>query len=230
VLDLGAGSGILSIAALKLGARSVRAIDLDAETVDIARENARLNEVADGIVCAAGSLEGGWPWPEVSARASADLVICNISSTVVLLLMRACAGALRPGGIAILSGFIARDADEVRDAAVAAGLWPMSLDAEGEWRCLVALKQREGALTMDVQQSSRLKRPLNEMSVDVARVLKRRRLDAAYRERPAYQQNDYLGWIARAKRPETRERRLAQMLDELAAGDAYMGMRWRPRS
>ena len=82
---------------------------------------------------------------------------------------------------------------------------------------------------MDAQQSSRLKRPINEMPKEVASALKRRRLDTAYRERAAYQQNDYLGWIARAKRPETRERRLAQMLDELAAGDAYMGMRWRPR-
>jgi uncharacterized protein YdeI (YjbR/CyaY-like superfamily) len=51
----------------------------------------------------------------------------------------------------------------------------------------------------------------------------------AYRERPPYQRNDYLGWIARAKRPATQEKRLAQMLDELEAGDRYMKMAWRPR-
>ena len=51
----------------------------------------------------------------------------------------------------------------------------------------------------------------------------------AYRLRPAYQQNDYLGWIARAKLEPTRQRRLAQMLDELARGDRYMKMAYRPK-
>ncbi len=50
----------------------------------------------------------------------------------------------------------------------------------------------------------------------------------AYRGRPDYQQNDYLGWINRAKRPETKERRLQQMLSELEQGDVYMKMEWRP--
>jgi hypothetical protein len=52
----------------------------------------------------------------------------------------------------------------------------------------------------------------------------------AYRDRPPYQQNDYIGWITRAKREETRERRLAQMLDELERGDVYMKMPYRPKS
>jgi uncharacterized protein YdeI (YjbR/CyaY-like superfamily) len=47
----------------------------------------------------------------------------------------------------------------------------------------------------------------------------------AYAARPAYQRNDYLAWIARAKRPETRAKRLGQMLDELDAGGVYMNMR-----
>ena len=51
----------------------------------------------------------------------------------------------------------------------------------------------------------------------------------AYRERPAYQQNDYIGWITRAKRQETVDKRLAQMLDELARGDTYMKMSYRPK-
>ena len=46
----------------------------------------------------------------------------------------------------------------------------------------------------------------------------------AYAARPAYQQNDYIGWIERAKRPETRQKRLAQMLDELRRGGVYMKM------
>ena len=51
----------------------------------------------------------------------------------------------------------------------------------------------------------------------------------AYRSRPPYQRNDYIGWIIRAKREETQLRRLAQMLEELEAGDRYMKMSWRPR-
>ena len=51
----------------------------------------------------------------------------------------------------------------------------------------------------------------------------------AYRSRPPYQQNDYIGWITRAKRQETREKRLAQMLDELERGDKYMNMDYRPK-
>jgi uncharacterized protein YdeI (YjbR/CyaY-like superfamily) len=49
----------------------------------------------------------------------------------------------------------------------------------------------------------------------------------AYEKRPPYQQNDYIGWIIRAKRMETRERRLGQMLDELKAGDLYMKMSYK---
>jgi uncharacterized protein YdeI (YjbR/CyaY-like superfamily) len=51
-------------------------------------------------------------------------------------------------------------------------------------------------------------------------------LRAAYDARPPYQRNDYLGWINRAKKMETKLRRLQQMLDELEAGDRYMRMRW----
>jgi hypothetical protein len=64
------------------------------------------------------------------------------------------------------------------------------------------------------------------MPAFVLEALKERKLLGAYRSRPAYQQNDYLGWIARAKLPATRQHRLAQMLDELARGDVYMNMRY----
>jgi len=48
----------------------------------------------------------------------------------------------------------------------------------------------------------------------------------AYRARPPYQQNDYIGWITRAKREDTKQKRLNQMLDELKKGDVYMKMKW----
>ena len=72
-----------------------------------------------------------------------------------------------------------------------------------------------------------LKRALQTMPDDVAGLLRKNGLEAAYAARPAYQRNDYLGWIARAKRPETRDRRIAQMLDELQAGNVYMKMAYR---
>ena len=82
---------------------------------------------------------------------------------------------------------------------------------------------------MSAPQSSRLKRPWNEMPDWVRDALLGRGLMEAYHNRPPYQQNDYVGWITRAKRQETRERRLAQMLDELERGDKYMKMDYRPK-
>lgn len=76
---------------------------------------------------------------------------------------------------------------------------------------------------------SRLKRPTNPMPADVRAALDARGLMAAYQARPAYQRNDYLGWMARAKLDATRHKRLAQMLDELQGGTLYMNMAWKPR-
>lgn len=73
------------------------------------------------------------------------------------------------------------------------------------------------------------RRPRYPMPPFIAEALDRDRLMEAYLARPPYQQNDYIGWITRAKRPETRAKRLAQMLDELAAGDAYMRMPYQAR-
>jgi uncharacterized protein YdeI (YjbR/CyaY-like superfamily) len=72
-----------------------------------------------------------------------------------------------------------------------------------------------------------LTRSQNPMPDEISARLEDAGLRAAYDARPAYQRNDYLGWIARAKRPETREKRIAQMLDELKGGKLYMKMQWR---
>jgi uncharacterized protein YdeI (YjbR/CyaY-like superfamily) len=71
---------------------------------------------------------------------------------------------------------------------------------------------------------SNLKRPRHPMPDFVKRALEERGLMEAYKERPAYQQNDYIGWINQAKRQETKEKRLRQMLDELEIGGVYMNM------
>lgn len=64
------------------------------------------------------------------------------------------------------------------------------------------------------------------MPEGIRQALQQRGLSDAYAARPAYQRNDYLGWVSRAKRPETQAKRLAQMLDELERGGVYMRMRW----
>jgi uncharacterized protein YdeI (YjbR/CyaY-like superfamily) len=55
-------------------------------------------------------------------------------------------------------------------------------------------------------------------------------LMVAYEQRPPYQRNDYIGWIMKAKLPVTRQKRLTQMLDELAKGGVYMKMEWRGKT
>lgn len=79
-----------------------------------------------------------------------------------------------------------------------------------------------------MNDTSRLTRDLQPMPDDIREALTSCSLVAAYEERPAYQRNDYLAWINRAKRPETRQKRLNQMLEELTHGGVYMGMRHNP--
>lgn len=72
-----------------------------------------------------------------------------------------------------------------------------------------------------------LRRPPQPMPEAVRGAIEGTGLMGAYEARPPYQRNDYLMWINQAKRPETKRRRLEQMLDELRRGDVYMKMAWR---
>jgi len=78
------------------------------------------------------------------------------------------------------------------------------------------------------KQPSRLTRPRYPMPTFVKDALEKNKLMDAYNIRPPYQQNDYIGWITRAKREETKQKRLNQMIDELKSGDKYMNMSWKP--
>jgi uncharacterized protein YdeI (YjbR/CyaY-like superfamily) len=80
------------------------------------------------------------------------------------------------------------------------------------------------------KQTARLKRPRHPMPEFVRTALESKNLMGAYLQRPAYQQNDYIGWITRAKMPATLQKRLEQMLDELFRGDVYMKMEYRSRN
>ena len=68
-----------------------------------------------------------------------------------------------------------------------------------------------------------------KMTENIRQALTERGLMDAYHARPDYQQNDYIGWITRAKLDATKEKRLAQMLDELEDGNRYMKMKWHPK-
>ena len=72
---------------------------------------------------------------------------------------------------------------------------------------------------------SKLSRPRYPMPDFVRQALYESGLMEAHHKRPAYQQNDYIGWINRAKRQETKEKRLRQMLEELERGGVYMNMK-----
>lgn len=77
---------------------------------------------------------------------------------------------------------------------------------------------------------SGLKRDVYPIPPDVLQALESEGVWGEYAARPAYQRNDYIGWITRAKREATRTKRMEQMINELRSGDAYMGMPYPSRS
>ncbi len=72
-------------------------------------------------------------------------------------------------------------------------------------------------------------RPRYPMPTFIRKALTKRGVMGAYLARPAYQRNDYIGWITRAKLEATKQKRLNQMLDELKHGGVYMKMKWKPK-
>ena len=80
----------------------------------------------------------------------------------------------------------------------------------------------------NIEGRDMLKRPLAKMPAPLRTELEAANLMPAFKQRPPYQRNDYLHWIARANHPETRRKRIDQMIDELTKGGVYMGMPHRP--
>lgn len=139
VLDLGCGSGILAIAAAKLGARSVLGLDTDPIAVDVTVENAKKNGVADKIVAQTGSLE--------SVRASSrrfDLIVVNILARIIIPMCEEGLGqVVRPGGLAIFSGIIEDQAANVEVALRATGLEPCGRRQQGDWVAIEARRPHQ---------------------------------------------------------------------------------------
>lgn len=80
-----------------------------------------------------------------------------------------------------------------------------------------------------MKKASRLKREIHRVPNRIRKALVDNSLLDAYKERPPYQQNDYIGWITHAKLEATKQKRILEMLGELKNGDCYRKMVWKPR-
>ncbi|MCS7056501.1 MAG: 50S ribosomal protein L11 methyltransferase [Thermoflexales bacterium] len=134
VLDVGSGSGILSLLAAKLGAREVLGVDTDEEAVRAGRENALANGLADRVTIEHGSHDvalGGY-----------DLVVANILAGVICRMLAE--GLARRAPLFIFSGILDVQAADVVRAAERAGLSVLEERRMGDWVCLVCVKRDEG--------------------------------------------------------------------------------------
>jgi ribosomal protein L11 methyltransferase len=147
VLDVGTGSGVLAIAAAKLGARSVLALDADSTAVTVARENVVMNAVADQVSVRHGTLPGGDVVPRHFATAGGpellesghfDLVLINILAPVIIGMASDLVARLVPRGRVIAAGLIESQEQEVLDAFRSKGLGPLGRNQDEEWVLLVA--------------------------------------------------------------------------------------------
>jgi ribosomal protein L11 methyltransferase len=137
VLDLGCGSGILAVAAARLGASRADAVDVDPSAVVATSENAARNGVQGSVRAAQGSLGEAWPLTERPVSRY-DLILANISARVIRELAVAIAAALRPGGVALVSGIIAEHEEACCRALEQAGARVIERRADGDWRLLIA--------------------------------------------------------------------------------------------
>jgi ribosomal protein L11 methyltransferase len=132
VIDIGCGSGILSIAALKLGASKVLGVDIDIESVKNSRENADVNEIGDELILGHGSvtevLNGQFEFK------AAPLVVANILAPVLIRLFDAgLADLIEPNGEIILSGILNHQMENVWEAGQAKGLVRGEFRQIGDW-------------------------------------------------------------------------------------------------
>lgn len=132
VLDFGCGSGILSIAASKLGASSVLGVEADSSAVRVAKQNARENGVQHNVLVVEGTL----PRPEARPGAF-DVAVANISAKVVSEASTELVKAVKPGGAVIASGIIVDNKAVVERSMAAAGAVLSDTIVDGDWVTLV---------------------------------------------------------------------------------------------
>ena len=133
VLDIGTGSGILAIAALKLGAAVAEGVDIDPVAVRTAGENATLNGVADKLTVLVGDLSD-------KASGKYDIITANIVANAIMALAPAVPGLMADDAVFIASGIIDSRKDEVIAALKAAGLAVLEVKEKRGWECIVCKK------------------------------------------------------------------------------------------
>jgi len=133
VLDVGTGSGILAIAAVKLGAERVDALDIEAAAIDAAKRNSAENGVADRVRLHLGTLK------ELGAKIPpADLVLVNILAYTIIRMLPELKAKLRPGGLLITSGILDEFRHDVEAALKREGFEVIEALQEEDWVSLVA--------------------------------------------------------------------------------------------
>lgn len=141
VLDVGCGSGILSIAALKLGASAVVGTDLDADCMASARENMAVNHLDASLgTFYVGNLIDDAALREKVGTGCFDIVVANILADVIIPLAPVIPARLKDGGYFIASGIIDFKEDEVRRAIQQAGFTIVEVNRQGEWVSFTARK------------------------------------------------------------------------------------------
>jgi ribosomal protein L11 methyltransferase len=129
-LDIGTGSGILAIAAAKLGYAPVQAFDFDPESVRVAGDNARKNRVADRLRLTRQDITR----LPLRSRMKFDLICANLISTLLIAERRRIVNRLKPGGTLVLAGILAAEFTEVQRAFADVKLKLLASRTENEWR------------------------------------------------------------------------------------------------
>lgn len=146
VIDLGSGSGILSIAALLLGAQEATGVDIDPKAEDIARENAALNGLtAPKFRSVTGNVIGDRAMMESLSEGGYDVVLANIVADVIIPLSAVVPHFLRPDGVFICSGILNTRLPEVERAIEAAGLTITQREMQEDW-CRLTARRSDSAL------------------------------------------------------------------------------------
>ena len=133
VVDIGTGSGVLSIAAKKLGAKNVNAYDYDPVAVRIAKENAALNGMEDMKIAVSDLFQ--------NVEGKADIIVANIIADIILKLLPEIPERLNDGGIFIVGGIIDERLDEVLKAAENIGLNTMEVNHDKGWSLVIMRKK-----------------------------------------------------------------------------------------
>ena len=136
VLDVGTGSGVLSIASSLLGAKEIFAYDLDDVAVRVAQENIELNPCMENIHVAPGDLLKG-------VEIEADVIVANILADIIIHLTEDAYRLVKDEGYLIMSGIIKDKWEMVRESAEAAGFFLETHMIQGEWNACVFKKTKD---------------------------------------------------------------------------------------